>query len=185
MQLFDTLAFYLLSLNRKKTQLVITSLVILLAGIIGSITYGLIQWRHNQIASLKELYRLADQTEEIVQKYEKVRVEEERIKGLLQENEAFNIKRYFEQLCQQERITPQLGWDTHTNPLEGSDTFEEVVLEADFVNITMKTLVTLLNQIEQHQLIYIRELEIRKSGNHSLECSITIATQKYKSFWND
>jgi len=114
-----------------------------------------------------------------------VRAEEERIKALLDDNKGFSIKTFFETLTLDQKLKPELGWDTEVRSIEGNDTFDEIILTATFKKQTTQSLVSLLNVLERSEIVYIKELDIKKEEKKTISFEIILATKKRKQFWED
>jgi len=185
MEFFDSLATYIVQLDRKKFNTYAAALLggIFLAGC-GSV-YFFYNKRTTLLAQLDALYKQAEQNNKIVHSFEKVKKEEERIQTLLENNKGFSVKSFFEQFCSEHKVTPEPGWDTEVRGIEGNEQFDEVVLPATFKKQSTKELVTLLNSLEANEIVYIKELDIKKEENNTISFNLTIATKKQKRFWQD
>jgi len=185
MEMFDKTVSYILSLDRKHFQ---QYLLVSLAGF-GLLCGGIIYWSHStrnkKIDLLNQIHEQAHKNDKVLRASQKIKAEETRIQQLLEDNKEFNIKSYFEQFCQQHRITPESGWDTETLSIDGNDTFDEILLPATFKQQTTQVLVTLLNSIDKNEIVYIKELEVKRDKQKTITFTLTIATKKRKLFWED
>ena len=87
---------------------------------------------------------------------------EERIKDLLAKNKDFNISIFFENLTNKHSITPEPNWKPETEKIEGSDDYEEIILQATFPNQTTEKLVAFLQDIYEEKMVYFKDLILTK-----------------------
>ena len=185
MNYVDQFITALTRLDRRKFHLYLGSILLAIAGLSGGIVYWLYSSRAQQIISLTQLQEISSKVDVAIRNHEKISAEEERIQALLEEHKGFSIKTYFEQFCREHSVTPESGWDTESRSIEGNDTFDEIILPAQFKNQTTQGLVSLLSSLNNNEIVYIKELEIKNDGNQTMSFDLTIATKKRKQFWED
>lgn len=185
MNFLDTIADQIARQNNKQHQTFIATILGVALLCLGGIVYFLYTQQAGDITTLTELYDASKKYDALIMKNEKIKAEEERIKALLEENKGFSIKTFFETLTREQKLTAEAGWDTEIRGIEGNDTFDEVVLSATFKNQTTQSLVALLGVLDTNEIVYIKELEIKKEAKKTISFTITIATKKRKQFWED
>lgn len=172
-------------LDRKKLHLY---LGVTLGGI-SLCTFGL--WytlhtrRNTQIEALKQLHDQSQKNDLIIRKSEHIKKEEDRVQLLLDENRGFSIKTFFEEFCREHGLQAEAGWGSETRSIEGSETFDEVLLSTTFTKQTTQSLVALLSSLDNNEIVYIKELEVKREGASHIGCNLTIATKKRKQFWDE
>ena len=185
MEFFDNAAQHIITQNSKtmRTYLLVGLSLMFLAA--SGIVYFVYARRNAAIETLERLYQQAKNNDHIVAEHAKIKKEEERIQTLLENNKGFSIKSFFEQFCSEHNVTPEQGWDTEVRSIEGNEQFDEIVLPASFKKQSTQALVTLLNSLDANEIVYIKELDIKKEEKNSISFNLTIATKKQKRFWQD
>jgi len=153
--------------------------------LLGGMIYFLYSQQDTTIEALKALAEQIKKNDALIATSERIHAEEERVKTLLEDNKGFSIKTYFESLTHDQNMKPEPGWDTETHAIENNDTFDEIVLTAQFKNQTTQSLVAFLGIIEESEIVYIKELTIKKDGPKTIVFELTLATKKRKQFWED
>ena len=178
MEFFIKLSAYIQNLNSqdfKKHFFAFVLGVFVCAGL-------LIYYIHGQKASLivrvKQMHKMAQQVQTIIADNRRMVIEEQRLKEILDQNKNFTIKGYFEQFCREQGLTPEPGWDTTTEPV--SDKFDEIILPANFKNLTSEKFVRVLEELGKKNIVYIKEMAIHNDGSGKISCMVTMATKRYK-----
>ncbi len=170
---------YISSLSAKDSFKIIIGAVSVVTIIALGTAYFVYARGKKHVTSIRELHTLIKKSSGILAQSKSIGQEEDRIEELLQKNRDFNIKSYFEQFCRSHGVTPEPNWETTTNPIEGNDKFEEVVLPATFGGQTTEKLVTLLDDLDKEEIVYLKELAIRKEPS-TIAFDLTIATKKMR-----
>jgi len=144
----------------------------------------LIYWQHSQILALKKkiLYTNTQRNEacEILTQDEEVKQQKNIVDKTLKERKQFKLQHYFEHTINKLGLLNNLKkHDPFVSNLEHlrSQGYSEVRVEASLVNLNTKQLVELLDEIERNTIIYIKYLEITKSGKAPvIDVLLTIAT---------
>jgi len=180
MNFFKKTASYIQNLNKKDFDkylaLFISGLILLIIFII----YYIHTTSNNLIYKINFNKKLSLKTEKIINNYQRLKSEENKLLKLLEKNKDFNIKTYFEQFCSQYQIIPESNWETTTRSFPGNEKFDEISLTATFKNQTTKDLVNLLEAFDKKEIIYVKELSITSEQDKTITINITIATKKYK-----
>jgi hypothetical protein len=167
-------------LSKKELQRYI---LIYLATII-TLTGLLIYWQYNQAIALKKkiLYTNTQRHEacEILTQDEEVQKQKNIVDKTLKERKKFTLQHYFEHTISKLGLQNNLKkHDPFVSNLEHlrSQGYSEVRVEASLVSLNTKQLVELLDEIERNTIIYIKYLEITKSGKApAIDVLLTIAT---------
>lgn len=170
---------YIIGLKDKEFQRFTAIFIFCMTVGTAAFTFYTYRSSNKHIENMRQLYRLADNTTTVLLNNEQIQGEENRIQELLQQNENFSIKSYFEQFCREHRINPEANWETTVNPIEGNNKFEEVVLTALFKNATTKALATILDSLDKNAIVYLKELRIKKEEKH-INFELVIATKKVR-----
>jgi len=185
MNFLDTITQTISRHNTKQHQFFLAAVMGTAVAVLVGIIYFLYTQRATDIETLLSLQEASQKNNVLIMKSDRIKLEEDRIKGLLEENKGFSIKTFFETLTLEQKLTPEPGWDTEIRSIEGNDTFDEIVLNATFKNQTTQKLVTLLTVLDNNEIVYIKELEIKKEPKKVITFTLTIATKKRKQFWED
>ena len=131
---------------------------------------------------IKTLQDLSQETKALVDEFELLEVEESRLRAALaRHGNNFHIKIYFEQLCKDKNLTGFLqgrGWDIKLEEL--NDEVLEESVSAVFQGITTEILVNFLDEINNHELVYIKNLRIRPDKDKKITIDFAMATIKNK-----
>jgi ATP-dependent Lon protease len=185
MNFLETIATHIASQNTKQQQIFIAAVLCSIALLIGgSLTYLYMQ-RASDIETIIQIQEQIKKNELLMAQSERIKAEEERIKELLDENKGFSIKTFFETLMLDQKLKPELGWETEVRSIEGNDTFDEIILTAQFKKQTTQSLIALLNVLERNEIVYIKELDIKKEEKKTISFEIILATKKRKQFWEE
>jgi hypothetical protein len=153
-------------------------------GILVLMTGGLMYYNYSRSSSLtSELAELNDERETTVRmlltKSHRVQKEQSEINAMLAESSDFKIGAYFIEVRNKLGLTPSLE---ATSQADREDDYRESSLKARFDAITMKQLLELLQQLEQNERIYTKDLEIKKSKSpRAIDVELTIATLQPKT----
>jgi len=181
MKWLDNLANHIKQAKEKDLK---KYLLMILAGIfiaITIITYAIYEKNVELVAKMKQIDKLLVKTNRILSDNDKIEKRESNIEKLIASNKDFDIREYFEKFCKDQKITIALeDWRRTINPVEGSDKFDEVVLEAKLKKQTTENLVTIIQALRKEQMIYIKALNIENTKNKTIEADITIATKRLK-----
>ncbi|MBD3231700.1 hypothetical protein GF322_03485 [Candidatus Dependentiae bacterium] len=179
MKIFVDFASYLQSLNKKDFERYLAIFLITVTILVLLINYYIYSKSSNLLDKIKNMETTVRKTTKIIQEYEELESKEQELQKLLEQNRDFSIKAFFEEFCSQNQILPVPGWEAITQPLLGSDRFDEVVISATFKNQTTQKLVNILDLLEKTEMVYIKELVIKKTDNKKIDFDLTIATKKY------
>jgi hypothetical protein len=159
---------------------------IAIAGACFILLLALIIWQYkSKINSLKkQIYKvnaLRDDVRIELSKYEQIQKQRKEVDAILAEEEDFNITGYFDDLVK------RLGLEAHVKERtpsrqETEDNYQETMVNATLVDITMQQLTELLNEIEHKARIFTKQIEITRSKKSpTIEVNLTIATLQPKT----
>jgi hypothetical protein len=185
MNFLETIAATIAAQNNKQHVLFISFALGGMTLLMGGCLAYLYMQRAHDIETITQIQEQIKKNEILIIQSERVKAEEERIKALLDENKGFSIKTFFETLTSDQKLKPELGWDTEVRSIEGNDTFDEIILTATFKKQTTQALVSLLNVLERSEIVYIKELDIKKEEKKTITFELILATKKRKQFWED
>ena len=155
-----------------------------LAGIILIIALLLFNY-YRSISRLKaQIIRINEEREEtraILDKATQVKKEQKQIDAILAEDENFKIVGYFEDLISKLGLNNKKSSIEVTSPAREGN-YQESILQAKFIGITMKDLTELLQEIELNKRVFTKELDITASSKQpgTIDVSLTIATLEPK-----
>ena len=150
-------------------------------GVLTLITFFMIVRYYSKVNALqKRLVNINELREDAQQVFEKAhQVEQQRkeVDAMLSADEDFKIVGFFEETI----VKLGLGDKKKSyrpSRIARDDKYEEVILNTSLVDMSMKQLCELLNELEKKERIYTKELDIIKSQKtpRSLEVNLTIAT---------
>lgn len=119
-----------------------------------------------------------EEVRELLTKAKQVKLLQTDAGRMIEQDEDFKIRDYFETLLQQLQIPRASVVEINITPVEHDAATREDILNAKLTDLDMKQLSELLEAIEQNKRVYIKELDIVKSKRkpRSLEVNITFAT---------
>jgi regulator of replication initiation timing len=155
----------------------------LVIGLIFFLAIGLSYFFYTQnsdlITRIKDTDKLKIKIQNIITKYDKIKIEEDRLKKLLDEDPNFNIRKFFEEFYTQQGITPEPNWDNEERL--DFDKFEEIKISATFKNQTTQKLVSIIEELNKKGIVYLKGLKIENQGNSKITFYIDLATKKLKT----
>jgi len=115
------------------------------------------------------------QARDILERAQDVKQQREEVDALLEQEPFFKIGGYFEEVLKTLNIQKAV---TKTQTVELNDSYSEDSLNAQFVNINMKDLATLLETIEANPRISTKDLDIKRSEKvpGTIDVTLVIAT---------
>ena len=144
----------------------------------------LIFWQTNKAKTIKKkIVQTNSQritARDILTQDQEVQAQKRLVEQILTERKNFKLQHFFGLILKQLKLQNNLKKsDPFVSNLEQlkSSGYSEVRVEASLVNLNMKQLVELLDEIEKNPIIYVKYLEINKSGKApAIDVLITIAT---------
>lgn len=153
-------------------------------GVLVLLTAGLVYYNYSMSSTLSgDIAELNEEREDTIQKLlskaRRLQKEQSEIDAMLAESQDFKIGGYFEGVRNKLGLRPSVE---STAQADREDNYRESSLKARFDEITMKQVLELLQELEQMERIYTKELEIRKSKTPgTIDADITIATLQPKT----
>jgi hypothetical protein len=160
---------------------------IIVLGCILVLACGIIYYYYRSITSLEEQLEdtnsMRQEVKKILDKASHVQQQRAEVDKIIKENEDFLIRDYFNKLLEEMHLIDNLGGELQIETVDREDNYREVSLRSEFVGLTMKELVELLQAIEQKKIIYTKSLDIIKSKKiaHTIDVNLTIATLQPKT----
>jgi hypothetical protein len=144
----------------------------------------LIYWQTSSAISLnKKILAINVQrakAQEVLSRAEEVASQKSIVDKALKDGQKIKLQHYFELTINKLKLQNHLKKnETFISHLENLRTqgYSEVRVEASLINLNTKQLVELLDEIERNTIIYIKYLEITKSGKApAIDVLMTIAT---------
>lgn len=143
---------------------------------------GIVFFNYRTTAQLKKrITRLNNNRhalQEILTTFERVKQQKADVAAILEKDKTFKIVGYLDQLIGTLNLTQhRAGLQQSEESLEHLSEYNEIKLIVSFADMNMRQLVELLREIEKNERIYIKELEITKSGGRpAIDVRLTIAT---------
>lgn len=126
--------------------------------------------------NIVDVNELREESRIILQKANQVRMQQEAVNTMLAQDPNFKIGDYFNKLVVRLSLVDKKSLE-ETTQSDLDDAYREVELTARFVDMNMKQVTELLQDIEQTKRVYIKRLDIQQSKkNGFLEIEIVIAT---------
>ncbi len=168
------------SLSKKEFEknLKLTILFIVIAAF--SISFLFYSKNEDLIMQIKNTKTLSAKTFELIKTNEKMLIAEEKLQKLLEQEKDFDLNIYFEQLCKEQSIPPEPDWEPVIQELSGTNKFDEVTLKATFKDQTTENLVKILEEVGTKEIVYIKDLVIKKQENNKIMFDINLATKRLK-----
>lgn len=179
MELLTKVTDYIQQLPKKDFEKYLLSILVSIALLLSMIMYAIHQKSTTSAQQIKKLGDLANKSYQLLDDYDAIKQEEDRITTLLDQNKQFDIKIYFEQLCKEQAITPH-SWDIKIGTIHPQ--FDEIVLSATLRNQTMEKLVEILQLLDEKEIIHVKSLAIKpeQPPARAIAVNLSIATIKHK-----
>lgn len=156
-------------------------------GIVVIIMLGIMYYTHTRVSYWRKRINIINQEREeiriILEKDQLVLNQRAQVNAMLIEEPDFKIQGYFTNLVNKLGFIGNKAPSTSVSFGDRDDQeYREVLLNAKFEAMNMKQLTELLNELEQYDRIYIKELEIIKSRKiaDAITVNLTIATLQRK-----
>ena len=179
MEALKKLATYIQTLDTKQSQRLVLATLAAITICICGLTYFIQEKKDELITKIKQLNTLAEKAAKIIIDNKKMTDEEFRLKDILDKNKDFTIKSFFEQFCRDFGVVPEPGWDTRTETV--NEKFDEIMLPATFKGQTTEQLVKFLETLDKKEMVYLKELSIKKEAQGKITFDVTLAAKRYKS----
>jgi len=129
---------------------------------------------NRQIENINDMRQGAQQ---ILEKNARVEQQRKAVDAILNRNPEFLIAGYFDELVKKLDLSDKTAAAETVTRVE-RDNYEEITYSPRFIDINMKQLTELLQEIEQNERVYIKELEIEPSNKapYAIDVRLTIAT---------
>lgn len=119
---------------------------------------------------------MRDEVRTILSKHEQIERQRKEVDEILSEEEDFNIVGYIESVITKLGLGANFKERTPSS-IDREDNYREDMVKVALVDMNMKQLTELLNEIENNPRIFTTELEIIKSKKTpTIEVNVTIAT---------
>ena len=111
--------------------------------------------------------------------------EKRSVTHLLDENKTFEIKSFVENFFRDHNLRPTSDWAVITSALPGNDQLEELSLKVRISGQSMENVVTLLNDLAQKEIVYVREMGLEKQpsfgGKNNVSLELILATLRFRA----
>jgi len=174
---------YIQSLSKKDFQKHLIAVLSVVAILALAMTYYVYHRASSLTQEIKKLNAQTNKISQLISKNEQLIREEQKIQDLLEASPDFNMNTYFEKFYTKHKIKPEPNWKPEEEAvIESSQPdikYQEVVLKATFKNQTMQKLVTILQDIYNEQIIYLKGLVVTAEKS-KINFELTLATKLYK-----
>lgn len=131
----------------------------------------------------KALNRLSDineqreQIKRIITNAEKIKKQRAQVNAMLAKDESFKISSYLLTVLQKLHLSEKTTIGGHSQ-VDRENGYRESMRKIELVGMNMKELSELLNELEQNERIYIKELEIVRSSRtpQTIDVMLSVAT---------
>jgi hypothetical protein len=183
MNIIDKVQEFLDSLDKQRFYAYIGGAISVIALILGLLVYRFYAnvWDYRRQLRLTNDLRSEIQT--LLEKAARVKNQQKDVNEMLQADPNFKIAGYFQGVLARLGLTNKEESNTVATQERGEQEYNESVLTAKFIDMTMQELSELLNVLERNKRIYTKSLEIQKSrkSNRTIEVQLIIATLQPRS----
>ena len=182
MKIVNTLYTYLNSLEKKQFYQYIGGLIAIVVILCGGIIFNYYRVTRYLKSEINHLNEQREEIRSILDKARLVKKEQKEIDSILAKDENFKIAGYFEDLLGKLGLSDKTsGKPEITTPTQEGN-YQESILQAKFIGITMKNLTELLQEIELNKRVFSKELDIRISQKlpGTIDVTLTIGTLERK-----
>jgi hypothetical protein len=182
MKKIEDLANYIQNLDEKTLK----KNIILFVGATVLISFGITYYSYSESSTLFQ--KISDLTEKekkadkIILDQQKIQSEEEKTKDLLEKNPSSNLNGFFEKFYKKHNVTPEQDWKTEdgreTEGIEEGLKIQEKTLKVIFKGQTTEKLVSMLEDIQKEQIVWVKDIEITKEESKKITIEMTIASRQ-------
>lgn len=184
MNAFNAFIAYIQQLNEKNfytySATLVGGVVVLSILILFGYYYRNAQYLLGQIENANEM---RERVRELLIESTQVQKQKAEVNKMIEQDEDFNIVAYFRATLVKLGLDKKMLTNTNTRT-DREDNYSEEELKAQLVDLNMKELTELLQELEHNKRIYAKDLDITKKskkGPKTIEINITIATLIKKS----
>ncbi|MBU4269567.1 hypothetical protein KJ644_01555 [Candidatus Dependentiae bacterium] len=178
MKIINNLTNYIEKMSKKEFDKNLKLFIGLIFFLVIGLSYFFYTENSDLITRIRDINKLKIKIQNIETRYKKIQMEEDRLQKLLEEDKDFNLRKFFEEFCSQQNISPEPNWDTQETV--ASDKFDEIKISAIFKNQTMQKLVEIIEELNKKGIVYLKELKIENQNNGKITFYIDLATKKFK-----
>jgi len=178
MEALKKFAAYIQNLDTKQSQKFILITLSAVTICVCGLTYFIQEKKDELITKITQLNKLAEKAARIIVDNKKMTEKEFHLKDILDKNKDFTIKGFFEQFTRDLGITAESGWETRSETI--NEKFDEVTLPAVFKGQTSESLVKFLETLDKNEMVYLKELSIKKEAQGKITFDVVLATKQYK-----
>ncbi len=183
MESMEKIQAFLDRLDEKRFyQLLLIFLSFIALAMLGTMFY-----HYRNVRKLKQQINTVNETREevrvILDKAQHVKKERKEIAAILAQDPNFKIAGYFQEILTKLGLTNKKASKEEVTTPAQEGQYQESVLNVRFSEMNMKELTQLLQEIEQNQRVFPKELEITASKKtpNSIDVNLTIATLEPRS----
>lgn len=168
----------------KEMQRLLYGAIGIVSLIVGGMIFFVYHKSHELVDQLRNVEKTAQSSERLIDEYERLEQDENRIEEMLKQSKDEDIRSFFEKFCKEQTMTPEEGWDPVPRAI--NDKFEEIMVQATFKNQTTQKLVMFLDAIEKEatekkKILYTKKVRIKRDqGGKTINFDLTIATIRMK-----
>ena len=157
----------------------------LFAGIVGLVllvgggVYFMYLVSENLHNDINRLVAMQKKTRHLLFDYANINAEEMRLQSVLEQHKNFNLKIYFELFCKEQGLNPTSSFETSSTPI--NDQVSEIALTAAFKGLTTEKIVAMLQAFDKTEIVYLKNIHIKKDKDRTVTCEITLATIQIKA----
>jgi len=178
MEIINKLRLFIEGLDQRdfvKYLIITLTIIFLLSSVIVFRYYSRVSKLRLLIENVNEIRE--EQVRSVLQRMDTVEQQRKDVRDILAQEKDFKIADYFASLLKKQRLTENKIEETISTVILANN-YQEVILSVKFINMTMKKLCEFLNEIEQKNRVYAKNLEIIKSTKvpKTINVNLAIAT---------
>ncbi len=154
------------------------------ASILTLIVGGLLYWKSYKMEilteSLDDLNSKREEIKKLLTSYKALEQEQKNVDSIITKDPDFNLAAYFENLLQSFKVKQSKKVAIISRATKANNYIEEIA-SADLVEIDMKTLTEIIQELDSNNRITIQKLDITKTMATTVNVSIDVATLLKKS----
>jgi hypothetical protein len=167
------------ALDKKVFEKYLFAGVVSLGLLIGSGVYFMYSISEDLRSDISRLVAMQKKTRRLLFDYASINAEEMRLQTVLEQHKNFNLKIYFELFCKEQNLNPTSSFETSSTPI--NDQVNEIALTATFKGLTTEKIVTTLQAFDKTEIVYLKNIHIKKDKERTVTCEITLATIQIKA----
>ncbi len=182
MKALERIQNYIANLDQKNLYKLIAITIGSLIIVVGLLVFRYYRRVNYLVGEINTINEQRELVKRIMIQADRVKKQRAEVDTMIAEDEGFKIGGYFNSILSKLHLIDRKTVD-ETAYIDHEGKYRESILKAKLIDMTMKDVCELLNELDQKKRIYTKELElvaVTKTARPTLEVSLTIGTLEPK-----